>query len=157
MCVCALSCLPIVCYLLIASTSAAPRYVPSLTQQAASRIVACGTAQCVRGGRVLLPRIDRRGAVCIISKKQLARTTRIEKLDFDEGYQPYIIPPSEMSLRWQCLDDHDTDQTPFSSSTAQRDSNNVCTYICTCIHICVYIYIYIYTHICNVYVYIYIY
>ena len=51
----------------------------------------------IRGERVLLtemllPRIARQGAVCLISTRGLARTTIIEKFELDEGFQPYHIP-----------------------------------------------------------------
>ena len=52
---------------------------------------------CKRGGRVLLtemllPRIARQGAVCLVSTRGQARTTRIEKFELDADFQPYHPP-----------------------------------------------------------------
>ena len=41
---------------------------------------------------ILLPRIARRGTVCLISTRGQARKARIEKFELDEGFQPYHHP-----------------------------------------------------------------
>ena len=51
----------------------------------------------LRGGRVLLtemllPRIARRGTVCLIPIRGLARKARIEQFELAEGFQPYHPP-----------------------------------------------------------------
>ena len=52
---------------------------------------------------ILLPRIARQGAVCLISTRGQARKARIEKfeLDLDEGFQPYH-PPSRKTGCSRC-------------------------------------------------------
>ena len=53
---------------------------------------------CKRGGgrvlltEILLPRIARQGTVCLSSIRGQARTTRIETIELDEGFQPYHPP-----------------------------------------------------------------
>ena len=49
------------------------------------------------GGRVLLteiplPRIARQGTACLISARGQVRKYRIDKFEFDEGFQPYHPP-----------------------------------------------------------------
>ena len=56
-----------------------------------------------RRGRVLLteiglPRIARRGTACLISIRGKTRTTRIDKFELDEGFQPYHPPFRVASL-----------------------------------------------------------
>ena len=61
----------------------------------------------LRGGRVLLteillPRIARRGSVRLVSIRRWARKARIEKLELDEGFQPYHPPFRNMDLILFC-------------------------------------------------------
>ena len=48
---------------------------------------------------ILLPRIARQGAVCLISRIGQARKARIEKFELDEGSRPYHPPLPKGGMR----------------------------------------------------------
>ena len=97
----------------------------------------------VRWGRVLLtetllPQIARQGTVCQIEIRGSVREARIEKFEFDEGFQPHHPPFRVMIGQHPC-------RIFFRSAVIYIYIYIYTYYTCVYVYIVMCVYIYIYT------------